>query len=162
MEDPEGAEGGCMNFVSLTGIGLLAFIVNGPVSAAEASGTAKPKPVDSVVQTPLSADWAARLWLQDRGVTPSARIVIGSGVNSDGYKGSGWSTAEHIDLGAAIDTGKAFGFDGTCAWCSPIASATPSMNDPPVPTSRTRPSMARARTCVSTSSPTSVGCLTSG
>jgi porin len=29
-----------MNFVSLTGIGLLAFIVNGSVSAAESGATA--------------------------------------------------------------------------------------------------------------------------
>lgn len=60
-----------MKLLSLNGLGLLLLAVNGPVSAAEASATAKPKPVDSVVQTPLSADWAARLWLQDRGVTPA-------------------------------------------------------------------------------------------
>ena len=40
-----------------------------------------------------SADWAARLWLQDRGVTPTARVVVASGVNDKGYRGSGWSTA---------------------------------------------------------------------
>ncbi|MCF7752572.1 carbohydrate porin, partial [Bacillus subtilis subsp. subtilis] len=96
----------------LIGIGLMACLGSVPAWAAE-TDPAKPTPVDSIPQTPLSADGAARRWLQDRGVTPSARIVIASGVNSDGYRGRGWSTADHIDFGAMIDTGRAFGFDGT-------------------------------------------------
>ncbi|MDX5517391.1 carbohydrate porin [Stenotrophomonas sp. RG-453] len=93
-------------------VGLLAAATSVPAWAADAEAP-KPKPVDTIAQTPLSAAWAARIWLQDRGVTPSARIVVATGVNSDGYKGTGWSTAEHVDIGAMIDTGKAFGVDGT-------------------------------------------------
>lgn len=96
----------------LISLGLMAFAASLPALAADADAP-KPKPVDTIAQTPLSADWAARLWLQDRGVTPSARVVIATGVNSDGYQGNGWSTAEHVDFGAMIDTGKAFGVDGT-------------------------------------------------
>ena len=96
----------------LAGLALAAVAASVPAWAADPDAP-KAKPVDTIAQTPLSAEWAARIWLQDRGVTPSARIVIATGVNSDGYKGTGWSTAEHVDVGALIDTGKAFGFDGT-------------------------------------------------
>jgi porin len=99
---------------SLIALGLLATAGSLSAQAADSDAArAKPKSADTITQTPLSADWAARLWLQDRGITPTARIVVASGVNSDGYRGSGWSTAEHIDLGAVIDTGKLFGVDGT-------------------------------------------------
>ncbi|MEG0184074.1 MAG: carbohydrate porin [Stenotrophomonas sp.] len=81
-----------------------------PAMAGESTAS---KPVESVKQIPLSQDLALRDWLQDRGITPNARVVIGSSYADGGYRGSGAATATHIDLGAVIDTGKALGFDGT-------------------------------------------------
>lgn len=92
---------------------LIATAMPAARAAAQEASRPKPKAVDTIAQTPLSADWSGRKWLEDRGITPTARIVVASGVNSDGYKGNGWATAEHFDLGAVIDTSKLFGFQGT-------------------------------------------------
>jgi len=78
------------------------------------AGDAVPaKPVESVKQVPLSAGRPVRDWLQDRGVTPAARVVVSSSYVDGGYRGSGTATATHVDFGAVVDTGKAFGVDGT-------------------------------------------------
>lgn len=73
----------------------------------------KPQPIDSVAQTPLTADWAVRHWLDERGVDLTGHIIVEPAVNEHGYKGSGVTSAQHVDLGAIIDTGKLLGFDGT-------------------------------------------------
>lgn len=102
-------------FTCCTGLLLVGCMVVTGSAWAAGEQTAAPaaKPVDSIPQRPLSADWAARLWLQERGITPTARIVTATARNTAGYHGTGVATATHIDLGAVIDTGKLFGVDGT-------------------------------------------------
>jgi porin len=73
----------------------------------------KPQPVDSVPQTPLTADWSLRHWFEERGINLTGHIIVEPGVNTDGYKGSGVASAEQIDFGAIVDTGTLLGFDGT-------------------------------------------------
>ena len=73
----------------------------------------KPQPVDSVPQTPLTADWSLRHWFEERGINLTGHIIVEPGVNTDGYNGSGVASAEQIDFGAIVDTGTLLGFDGT-------------------------------------------------
>jgi porin len=112
-------EGTMMYARYLAVVGLVA--ANASVSAQNVSALPLPpaeqepkaQPVDSVPQTPLTTDWSVRHWLEQYGVNLTGHIIIEPGVNSDGYKGSGVTSAQHIDLGAIIDTGKLLGFDGT-------------------------------------------------
>ncbi len=71
------------------------------------------KSVEAVKQVPLSTNLPARQWLQDRGITPSARVVVATSHADGGYRGSGLATATHVDVGAVIDTGKTLGLEGT-------------------------------------------------
>ncbi|GLQ51854.1 hypothetical protein GCM10010872_33030 [Dyella flava] len=66
-----------------------------------------------VPQTPLTANWSVRRWLQANGIDLNAHIVIEPAANTDGYKGSGVVSAEQIDFGATIDTSRLLGFEGT-------------------------------------------------
>lgn len=71
------------------------------------------RPVDSVPQVPLTEGWSGREWLEERGINPTIHIIVEPGINDKGYKGNGWTSAQSIDFGAIVDTGKAMGFDGT-------------------------------------------------
>lgn len=93
----------------LTALGLT---VAAHARAAD-DAAAPAKPVDTVKQVPWSVDLPARHWLQDRGITPNARVVVATSHADGGYAGSGLATATHVDVGAVIDTGKALGLDGT-------------------------------------------------
>lgn len=63
-------------------------------------------PLDSVKQVPLFGNWGPRKRLADDGIALSARYVLEPAVNTRGYKGSGLSTVQHIDLDALLDLGK--------------------------------------------------------
>ena len=94
-------------------LSLAALLAAQQTAAAEARVEPAAKPVDTVKQVPLSTGLPLRNWLQDAGITPTARAVVSSAYADGGYRGSGSATATHLDLGAIIDTGKALGVDGT-------------------------------------------------
>ncbi len=63
-------------------------------------------PLDSVKQVPLFGNWGPRKRLADDGISLSARYVLEPAANTRGYKGSGFSAVQHIDLDAVLDLGK--------------------------------------------------------
>jgi porin len=113
----EGIEMMCTRYIAM--IGLLAANADvsaqsaGPSPTPQSDSQPKAQRVDSVAQTPLTANWSFRHWLEERGIDLTAHIIIEPAANTDGYKGSGVLSAEQIDFGAIIDTSKLLGFDGT-------------------------------------------------
>jgi porin len=93
-------------------VGVFAQSIGAPLFSPTDQKT-QPQPVDSVPQTPLSADGSIRHWFEERGIDLIGHIIVEPGVNTDGYKGSGVTSAQQIDFGAIVDTGMLFGFDGT-------------------------------------------------
>ncbi|WP_235186568.1 carbohydrate porin [Dyella japonica] len=81
--------------------------------AQGASPPSDSRPVDTVPQVPLTQDWSGREWLEAHGINLTGHIIVEPGINDKGYKGHGWTSAQSIDFGAIIDTGKLFGFDGS-------------------------------------------------
>lgn len=77
-----------------------------PTTGSKSPASAAPVLLDSVKQVPLFGDWAPRKRLADAGITFSARDVIEPAVNTKGYKGTGLSVVQHLDVGAALDLGK--------------------------------------------------------
>jgi porin len=63
-------------------------------------------PLDSVKQVPLFGNWGPRKRLADAGVTLVARYVAEPAGNLRGYKGSGVSFVQHLNVGAVLDLGQ--------------------------------------------------------
>jgi len=64
------------------------------------------EPLDSVKQEPLFGGWMWRQRLAAAGVTFNARFIGEWAANREGYAGSGWDYAQHVDLGAVLDLAK--------------------------------------------------------
>lgn len=94
-------------------MGLLAVSPSARTQSADASASSDSRPMDSVPQIPLTHGWIGRQWLLDHGVDLTAHVIVEPGVNTDGYKGHGVTSAQSIDFGAIIDTEKLLGFEGT-------------------------------------------------
>jgi porin len=63
-------------------------------------------PLDSVKQVPLFGDWGPRKRLAEQGVTFNGRYVLEPAANTRGYRGTGLSVVQHVDVGAVFDFGK--------------------------------------------------------
>jgi porin len=68
--------------------------------------TASAGPLDSVRQVPLFGKWRARQRLAERGIQINIRDVVEPAANTAGYKGTGFSVVQHIDIGAVLDLDK--------------------------------------------------------
>jgi porin len=75
-------------------------------SLAPQGTAAAPVPLDSVKQKPLFGNWSVREKLAEKGVTFSARYVLEPAANTRGYRGTGLSVVQHVDVGASFDFGK--------------------------------------------------------